>query len=74
MSFFSKCGVTGKKGNIPPNGPQGPFGIMYDPAKRTHLAIAKTIANQNSNYLSIFYLSKTKQINKGGSFEDHICL
>ena len=42
-----------------------------DPAKQP-LAIAKTIANQNSNYLSSYYHLNPKQINKGGNFEDQI--
>ena len=69
---FSSTVFRCSRQNIPPAN----FGMAwsYDHAKSTHLAIVKSIANQNSNYLSIFYLSKPKQINKGGSFEDQICL
>ena len=38
----------------PANPHQSYFGISYDPAKCTDLAIIKTITYQISNYLSIF--------------------
>ena len=46
---FNVSGVAAK-----PYPHQSYFGVSYDPAKHTHLAITKTIAYQNSNYLSIF--------------------
>ena len=68
LSSTNRC----SRQNIPPA--KFTLAWSYDHTKRTDLAIIKTIANQNSNYLSIFYLLKPKQINKGGSFEDKICL
>ena len=50
------------------------FGGSYDPAKHNIWQLQKLSHTKIPIISPFFYLYKLKQINKGGSFEDQICL